>query len=109
MGSDYEWGQHVQIGSDLGIERDAIERVLVGPSAEGWSPLEALLLQATDELHSERHITSSTWDALREHLTEPQLIEVCFLVGQYEMLAMFLRTVGVELEPGKEPLPPVRY
>jgi len=109
MGSDYEWGQHVQIGTDLGIERDTIERVLVGPSAEGWSPLEALLLQATDELHSERHITSSTWDTLCEHLTEPQLIEVCFLVGQYEMLAMFLRTVGVKLEPGKEPLPPVRF
>ncbi len=105
MGSDYEWGQHVQICADLGIERAAIERVLKGPSAEGWSLLEALLLRATDELHRERYITSATWDALAEHLTEPQLIEVCFLVGHYEMLAMFLRTAGVQLEPGKEPLP----
>jgi len=106
MGNDYEWGQHVQISTDLGIERATIERVLAGPSAEGWSPLEALLLRATDELHSERHITSATWDALAAHLTEMQLIEVCFLVGQYEMLAMFLRTAGVQLEPGKESLPP---
>ena len=105
MGSDYEWGQHVQISTNLGIEREAIDRVLRGPSAEGWSPLEVLLLRAADELHSERYITSATWDALAEHLTEPQLIEVCFLVGQYEMLAMFLRTAGVQLEPGKEPLP----
>lgn len=105
MGSDYEWGQHVQICADLGIEREALERVLLGPLAQGWSPLEALLLRATDELHSERYITSATWDALAEHLTEPQLIEVCFLVGQYEMLAMFLRTAGVQLEPGKAPLP----
>jgi 4-carboxymuconolactone decarboxylase len=106
MGNDYEWGQHVQISTDLGIERSAIERVLAGPSAAGWSPLEALLLRATDELHSERYITSATWDALAAHLTEMQLIEVCFLVGQYEMLAMFLRTAGVQLEPGKETLPP---
>ena len=105
MGSDYEWGQHVQIATDLGVERAAIERVLRGPAADGWSPLEALLLRATDELHRERYITSATWDALAGHLTEPQLIEICFLVGQYEMLAMFLRTAGVQLEPGKETLP----
>ena len=105
MGNDYEWGQHVQICTDLGIERATIERVLAGSSAPGWSALEALLLRATDELHSERYITSATWDALRAHLSETQLIELCFLVGQYEMLAMFLRTAGVQLEAGKEPLP----
>ena len=105
MGNDFEWGQHVQLCSDLGIERATIVQVLAGPSAEGWSPLEALLLRATDDLHNERYITSATWDALAEHLTEPQLIEICFLVGQYEMLAMFLRTAGVQLESGKEPLP----
>jgi hypothetical protein len=77
----------------------------VGPSAPEWSPLEALLLQATDELHSERQISGATWDALAANLNEMQLIELCFLVGQYEMLAMFLRTVGVQLEPGKDPLP----
>lgn len=105
MGSDYEWGQHVAISTNLGIERETIERVLVGPLAEGWSPLEALLLQAADELHGVRQITNATWDALATHLNEQQLIELCFLVGQYEMLAMFLRTAGVQLEPGKEPLP----
>src|SRR5215469_10422392 len=63
MGSDYEWGQHVRICRSLGIEQVAIDRVLVGPSAPEWSPLEALLLQATDELHSERQISSATWDA----------------------------------------------
>lgn len=102
MGNVYEWGQHVEISAALGIEQAAIERIAAGPEAEGWSPLEALLLRATDELHTERYITSPTWDALAEHLDEAQLIELCFLVGHYEMLAMFLRTAGVQLEPGKE-------
>lgn len=105
MGNDYEWGQHVEICKELGMERATIERVIAGPSADGWSPLEALLLQATDELHTERHITSGTWDAMAEHLNDIQLIEFCFLVGHYEMLAMFLKTANVQLEPGKEPLP----
>lgn len=104
MGNDYEWGQHVELSAAFGIERATLERITVGPSAAGWSPMEALLLQATDELHTERRITSATWDELGKQLNEVQLIELCFLVGHYEMLAMFLHTVGVQLEPGKEPL-----
>lgn len=105
MGNEYEWGQHVPISMAFGVDRATIDRVVAGPSAEGWSPLEALLMQATEELHVERYITSATWDALAEYLNETQLIELCFLVGQYEMLAMFLRTAGVQLEPGKEKIP----
>jgi len=104
MGNVYEWGQHVEMSRALGIEQAAIERIAAGPEAEGWSPLEALLLRATDELHSKRSVTTATWEALVEHLDEARLIELCFLVGHYEMLAMFLRTVGVQLEPGKEHL-----
>ncbi|HLZ62526.1 MAG TPA: carboxymuconolactone decarboxylase family protein [Ktedonosporobacter sp.] len=105
MGNEYEWGQHVQIATAFGIDRATIECVIEGPLADGWLPFEALLMRATDELHNERYITSATWDALAKHLNETQLIELCFLVGHYEMLAMFLRTAGVQLEPGKERLP----
>ncbi len=105
MGNDYEWGQHVELSAPFGVDQSTLERIINGPSATEWSPIEALLLQATDQLHSERHITSTTWDELANHFTEAQLIELCFLVGHYEMLAMFLQTVGVQLEPGKKPLP----
>lgn len=104
MGNVYEWGQHVEISTALGIEQAAIERIAAGAEADGWSPLEALLLRATDELHVKRYITHETWEALAGHLDEARLIELCFLVGHYEMLAMFLRTAGVQLEPGKEHL-----
>lgn len=108
MGNVYEWGQHVEISTALGIEQAAIERIAAGPEADGWSPLEALLLRATDELHSRRSMTNETWEALADQFDEACLIELCFLVGHYELLAMFLRTVGVQLEPGKKhsSLPP---
>jgi alkylhydroperoxidase family enzyme len=105
MGSDYEWGQHVELSAPFGVDQDTLTRILAGPTAAGWTPLDALLLLATDELHMTRRISGTTWDQLRTYLSEAQLIELCFLVGQYEMLAMFLQTVGVQLEPGKRPLP----
>jgi 4-carboxymuconolactone decarboxylase len=105
MRSDYEWGQHAEISAALGIPRADIDRIPAGPQASGWSPLEALVLAATDELHSGRRISDRTWAELRRYCDDTQLIELCFLVGHYEMLAMFLTTVGVQLERGKEPLP----
>ena len=56
-GSSYEWGQHVRISLDGGIEREAIDRVLEGPDAEGWTPHEAALLRAADELHDDSRIS----------------------------------------------------
>jgi alkylhydroperoxidase family enzyme len=103
MGSLYVWHHHVATSLAFGIDQATIERVMVGPSAAGWSSVEVLLMQATDDLHGERYIEESTWGALAQQLNEKQLIELCFLVGQYEIVAMFVRTAGVQLEPGEEP------
>ena len=40
-------------------------------------------------------VIDATWDALCAHLDEVELIELCMLVGHYEMLAMTLESIGV--------------
>jgi 4-carboxymuconolactone decarboxylase len=103
--SDYEWGQHVKIALDLGMAREAIDLVPAGGEADGWTDLESLALRACDELHALGRVDDATFDALGAHLSTSQLLELCFLVGHYEMLAMALRTLEVELDPGLEALP----
>ena len=103
--SPYEWGQHVRIALNGGMARETIDRVAEGPGAEGWSAREAALLRAADELHESARIWPGTWDALAAELDERQLIELCMLVGQYHLVAFMLNAVGVEPEPGLEPLP----
>src|SRR5262245_39066031 len=49
--SEYEWGQHVVIGKAVGLTDEQIARIPHGPEAPGWSPFEATLLRAADELH----------------------------------------------------------
>ncbi len=94
----YEWAQHVSLAGTAGVPPAAIERIPRGPEAEGWTPRQARLLRAVDELHEFRVITDATWTALAAELSERQLIELCFLVGHYEMLAMTLNSLGVEPE-----------
>jgi 4-carboxymuconolactone decarboxylase len=101
----YEWGQHVRISLNGGMSREKIDRVAKGPDAEGWSPRESALLRAADELHDSATVSAGTWEALAAELDERQLIELCVLVGQYHLVAFMLNAVGVQPEPGLEPLP----
>lgn len=103
--SRYEWGQHVIIGQREGLAPADIARVAQGPEAAGWSPRQAALLQAADELHRDRAIARDTWQRLAAHYNDAQLIEVGMLVGHYEMLAGVLNSVGLALEaPAEERL-----
>jgi 4-carboxymuconolactone decarboxylase len=95
----YEWMQHVRMGQSLGITTDEIEAIGDGADAGVWSPLEADLLAATDQLVDRYCITDDTWARLAEHLDERQLVEVLFVVGTYTCLAMVFNSVGLELDP----------
>jgi alkylhydroperoxidase family enzyme len=79
--------------------------VLDGPRATGWSPRDAALLDAADELHTQSCITDETWVTLADHFDVPQLVEIPMLVGLYHMVAFFGSSLGVEQEPGEARLP----
>lgn len=96
--SDYEWTQHVRLGRRAGLSAEEIERVRTGPAADGWSERRSALLSAADDMHGDREISDATWDRLAAFLDERRLIEVCMLIGHYEMLAMVLNTLRVEVE-----------
>jgi alkylhydroperoxidase family enzyme len=96
--AEYEWAQHVVLAADAGIAADEVERVVEGPDAPGWDLLEAALLRAVDELVADAQITDATWAVLADHLDVPQLMDVVFTVGAYEILAMAFKSFGVELD-----------
>jgi len=99
---EYEWRHHEHLGRLSGLDANEIERVRLGPDAEGWSSRQAALLRAADELHADRRLSGATWDTLRPLLSDEELIELCLLVGHYEMLAMTLNSL--EVEPDEVPL-----
>lgn len=93
---DYERIQHERLARRAGLSAEEVARVRVGAEAPGWSPRQALLLRAADELHAQRRIGDELWTALAREYDERGLIELCLLVGHYEMLAMTLRSLEVQ-------------
>jgi 4-carboxymuconolactone decarboxylase len=98
----YEWAHHLRLGHEAGLDETEIERVRLGPDAAGWSPFDATLLRAVDELHTNQRITDATWAGLAERYDQRQLIEVPMLVGHYHLLAFTLNSLGVQVEDRHE-------
>jgi alkylhydroperoxidase family enzyme len=104
-GAEYEWGQHTRVARSVGVTDEEIARIIEGPDAPGWSPLEAALMRAADELHDDSCISDATWATLAAEYTTQQLIEVPMVVGQYTLVSMTLNSLGVELDDWIEGFP----
>jgi len=100
--SGYEFTQHHAIGLREGLKDFEIAAIKEGPLAGNWTPAEASLLHAADELVFDHFVTDRTWEKLKEHFTEKQCMDVVFTAAQYTQVSMFLNTFGVQLDPGLE-------
>ncbi len=98
----YEWMQHVPLARSVGLTDAQIAAVQVGCEAAAWTPRQRAILAAVDELHAARMVSDRTWTIVAEHLDERELIELCMLVGHYEMVAMTLLSTGVQVDAAAE-------
>jgi 4-carboxymuconolactone decarboxylase len=98
--SGYEWTQHHRIGLREGLTAGEIERIKGGPRGD-WSPADAALIKATDELHADQFVTDATWAELGAHFSDKQRMDVVFTCGQYTQVSMILNTFGVQLDDGQ--------
>jgi alkylhydroperoxidase family enzyme len=105
---EYEWAQHVWMSRAGGYLTDPeIEALSVGPDASEWSPSDAAVVRAIDEMVTgDRIVSDETWAKLEAQFNRQQLIDFVFTVGTYDMHCIAFRTLGLELEPGMSGFPP---
>ncbi len=103
--SPFEWGHHVAYARAAGLTDDEIDRVVQGPDAPEWEPVDAALVRAADELHRDATVADDTWAVLAARFEPGALVEMTLVVGQYTMLSMLTNACGVDLEPGYDQLP----
>ena len=101
----YEWAAHRAAARRAGISDEELLGITEGPDAAGWSTWDAALLRAADELHTSALISDATWATLAERYDTRQLMEAVFTVGQYNLVAMYLNSLGVQFDEGFEGFP----
>ncbi len=100
--SEYEFVQHAILGRRAGLTDEEIERVQAGPDAPQWNSEDAALVRVADDLHTHTRISDTTWAALVPRYDTQQIMDMVFLVGCYNVLAMALGSFDIPLEPGVE-------
>jgi 4-carboxymuconolactone decarboxylase len=94
----YEWAQHLFVARDAGLTDEEIGRIAYGPDAPFWSPLEAAMLRATDELIDPGAIAEATWQALAAELDNRQLLDLIFTVCGYDALARMFSSLQLPID-----------
>jgi alkylhydroperoxidase family enzyme len=94
-GETYELHHHTMIAKNAGM---AAEEIAALADGGGLEPFDTVLLRAAEELCAGQDLTEPTWAALRERYSEAQAMEVVFLVGCYQTMAMLTKTFQMPLE-----------
>jgi alkylhydroperoxidase family enzyme len=92
----YELHHHEMISRAAGMSEDEIAAAKAGSDA--LPPFGRTLARAAEELVRDQRIADTTWAALAERYTEDQLMEVVFLVGCYNTMAMLTKSFEIPLE-----------
>jgi len=98
--SEYEYAQHVVIGQRCGMTSDECVEVLKPSPAGTFSDFELAVITAVDEICHDDCVTDASWAKLAAVWDDRQLVELLMLTGYYRMIAGFLNSAGVEIDPG---------
>ena len=94
----YELDHHRRLGVRAGLGAREFAELRVGSQAPGWSSRERALLAAVEELQRDRDISDAAWVGLRACFSERAVVEVCLLVGHYELLATTISALRIPVD-----------
>jgi hypothetical protein len=98
---EYEWGVHVTVFA--GAAKLSAQQVAATRSAsvdgEQWTPEEAMLLRAVDDLCTSGKIAPTTLTAFQANWTVEQQLEIFALCGTYSTISFVANNADLPNEP----------
>jgi len=104
-GSQFVFSQHCKSCRALGIDEDKIEAIPHWSISDRFSPVERAVLAYTDALVlAGGRVDDGVFGALREHLTDEQILELTYVTAMYEMHATMSRALRLEYDDRDDPI-----
>ena len=104
-GGLYELIRHARNAKREGIDDDEIRRIGTGSAHPDWNADDRLLMAMVEDLCADHRIGDATWAALGERYSTPEIMDMVFLVGCYDGMAMAFNSFGVQPEADLPPYP----
>lgn len=97
--SQFVYSQHCKASREVGLSEEKIEAIASWPVATCFSPIERAVLAYTDCLVLEGgRVPDAVFDALREGLSETEILELTYIVCTYDMHAVLSKALRLEYD-----------
>lgn len=95
----YMWSSHLNTSVACGLDPEMYGPIQRGADDPYFTPFEATVIRATEDLVNDCRVSEVNWNALRAEWNEKQMLDFLFTVGCYVMVAGVMRSTGVERQP----------
>ena len=97
-GSDYEWAQHYPVALEAGVSREQTEAISNWQESEAFSDTERAVLKYTDEVAKNVKVPDETFDALKQYLSERNIVELTLSIAYWGLIARILVPLQVDID-----------
>ena len=101
-GCEYCFAEHDRVAREAGVTDAQIDHIDEYANHEAFNELERLVLTYTDGITQENSVDDAVFTALREHLSEREMVELTFCIGNWNGIARFIVPMGLELDSPKK-------
>jgi 4-carboxymuconolactone decarboxylase len=102
---DYEWGAHRKMALKAGVEASTIEAIRDGRRPSNLTPEEQSVYDFVSELLQTKRVSDATFAHATALFGENGVIDLCGIVGYYQLLALTMNVARTPAPEGEAPLP----
>ena len=95
----------MRMAREAGLPDAVIEAIRTGARPAFADPAEADIHDFCTELYATKRISDATYARVESRLGQTGVVELCGLIGHYNLIAVTLNVAEVAVPSGKNPLP----
>ena len=96
--SKFEYSQHLKVARMFKVDDEKLNAIKGWTTSDKYTPAERAVMAATDELVGRNLVEDETFAELRKHLSDPQILELFYVVGLWRMHGMIVRALHLEFD-----------
>ncbi len=96
--SRFEYSQHLKVARMVGVTEDKLAAIKSWATSDQFSPAERAVMAATDELVGRNLVEDETFAALKQHLSDEQIMELFYVIALWRMHGMIVRALHLEFD-----------
>jgi alkylhydroperoxidase family enzyme len=96
--SRFEYSQHMKVARMVKVSDAKLDAIKGWTTSDQFLPVERAVMAATDELVGRNLVEDETFVELKKHLSDPQIMELFYVIALWRMHGMIVRALHLEYD-----------